>query len=146
MDAQWISSSLRQHQQGSSFLPISKRSASSCSASSWKRSVKERIKPAALLSYSTSSTVSPGNDTQVERRVYFLRTTTQQAQVNIRTVDSGVGLDKHLTSFLPKQYRLPQTQEVVSAAVADGGVAVVESSASFHIRRRLEHLRNGGIR
>lgn len=136
MDAQWISSSLRQHQQGSSFLLISKRSASSCSASSWKRSVKERIKPAALLSYSTSSTVSPGNDTQV----YFSRTTTQRAQVNIRTVDSGVGLDEHLTSFLPKQYRLPQTQEVVSATVTDGGVAVVESSASFHVRRRLEHL------
>lgn len=52
---------VHQHQQGESTLLSSKRSASSCSESSWKRSVKERIKPAALPSYPTSSTLSPGN-------------------------------------------------------------------------------------
>lgn len=63
----------------------------------------------------------------------------------VHTIDSGVGLDKHLPSFLPKQYRLPETQEVVSAAVADGGVAVIESPASVHICCWLQHLPNSGI-
>ena len=54
---------VHQHQQGASFWLISRRSASSFSASSWKRSVKEQINPAALPSYSTSSTLSPGNHT-----------------------------------------------------------------------------------
>lgn len=64
----------------------------------------------------------------------------------LRTVDSGVGLDKHLTVLLPQQDRLPQTQEVVRAAVADSGVALVQSSASVHVRRRLEHLTDGDVR
>lgn len=55
-----------QHQQGASCLLSSSRPDSSCSASSWKRSVKERIKPAALPSYSTSSTLSPGNQTHTD--------------------------------------------------------------------------------
>lgn len=55
--------------------------------------------------------------------------------VLLRTIDSGVGLDEHLTIFLPQQDRIPETQEVVSAAVADGGVALVQSSASVHVRR-----------
>lgn len=53
----------------------------------------------------------------------------------MHTADSGVGLDEHLTILLPQQDRLPETQEVVSAAVADGGVALVQSSASVHVCR-----------
>lgn len=54
-------SNVHQHQQGASLLLISRRSASSWSVSSSNRSMKERIKPAALPSYSTSSTLSPTN-------------------------------------------------------------------------------------
>lgn len=56
-----VGGDVHQHQQWASSLLSSKILASSCSESSWKRSVKERINPAALPSYSTSSTLSPGN-------------------------------------------------------------------------------------
>lgn len=63
-----------QHQQGASCLLSSSRPDSSCSASSWKRSVKEQIKPAALPSYSTSSTLSPGNQTHTDWMINSGRT------------------------------------------------------------------------
>lgn len=66
--------STHQHQQGASCLLSSSRPDSSCSASSWKRSVKERIKPAALPSYSTSSTLSPGNQTHTDWMINSGRT------------------------------------------------------------------------
>lgn len=65
-----------------------------------------------------------------------------RADTRVRTADSGVGLDEHLALFFPEQHRLPQPQEVVSAAVADGGVALIESSASGHVCCGLQHLRN----
>ena len=69
--------------------------------------------------------------------------TLYRVQMQVRTTDFGVGLDKHLTSFLPQQHRLPETREVVAVAVADGGVAVVQSSASFHVCCRLQDLQHG---
>lgn len=51
------------------------------------------------------------------------------------TIDSGVGLDKHLAVLFPHQDRLSQAQEVVGATVADGRVALVQSSSSVHICR-----------
>lgn len=51
------------------------------------------------------------------------------------TADSGVGLDKHLAVLFPLQDRLSQAQEVVSPAVADGGVSLVQSSSSVHVCR-----------
>lgn len=65
--------------------------------------------------------------------------------LQLLTVDSGVGLDKHLAVLLSLQDRLSQAQEVVSAAVADGGVALVQSSSSVHVCRRLEHLTDGNM-
>lgn len=56
------------------------------------------------------------------------------------TADSGVGLDKQLSSFFPQQHRLPETQKVVSATVADSGVVVIQSSASFNICCRFKDL------
>lgn len=56
------------------------------------------------------------------------------------TTDSGVGLDKHLSSFLPQKHRLAEAWEAVSATVADSGVAIVQSPAPFHIRSGLKDL------
>lgn len=60
--------------------------------------------------------------------------------LEIHTTDSGVRLDKQLPSFFPQQHRLTKTQKVVSAAVADSGVVVIQSSASLHIRCRFTDL------
>lgn len=74
------------------------------------------------------------------------QTRVKQVQMQLHTIDFGVGLDKHLAGFFPKQYRLPEAQEVVSTTVADGGVVVIESPASFHICCRLKHLQHHRIR
>lgn len=64
-------------------------------------------------------------------------------QLLLPTVDSGVGLDKHLAVLLPLQDCFSQAQEVVSATVADGGVSLVQSSSSVYVCCRLEHLTGG---
>lgn len=44
---------------------------------------------------------------QASSGVYIcLYTKHEQVRMRVLTTDSGVGLDKHLTSFLPQQYRL----------------------------------------
>lgn len=55
------------------------------------------------------------------------------AEAQLRTADSGVGLDKHFASLLPQQHGLTQSQEAVRAGVADGGITFVKSPASVHI-------------
>ena len=73
--------SIYEHQQQASFRLISKRSDSNFSTSSWKRSINEQIKPAALLSYSTNSTVSPRKSFKKEKGEFFFFTLTKYSFV-----------------------------------------------------------------